>query len=380
LLSPDDPLRVELVPNVRVIQGLSDLSWADRVLTEAVEASATTGDRRLAAHALVQRGLLRLFTEPDVTTEDLFDGAQRAIAVFEQHDDALGLARAWRLVAQTHYLARSCAACAEASERALTHARAAGDRFEQHEIVEWLVIALLLGPAHGTDAIARCERLLVETAGDPHLEAQILGALAPILEMQRRGAEADAAMARGSRVMEEAGEPIWIVSFWRAMVHLWREDEVAAEQELRPSYEALKRIGEKSHFSSLAHGLANALYVQRRYDEAERLTYECEEACRPNDVHSHVFWRSVRAKVLGRRGQFAEALTLARDAVELAETSDFLPARAGAMEDVAKVLYMAGRNDEARPALEAAIDRYEEKGNLLAVDRARRLLADHAYR
>ena len=44
-----------------------DLSWADRVLTEAVEAAATSGDRRLAAHALVQRGFLRLFTEPNVT-------------------------------------------------------------------------------------------------------------------------------------------------------------------------------------------------------------------------------------------------------------------------------------------------------------------------
>ena len=65
LLPADDPLRVELVPNVRVVQGLSgDLAWADRVLTEAVEAAATTGDRPLAAQALVQRGLLRLFTEP----------------------------------------------------------------------------------------------------------------------------------------------------------------------------------------------------------------------------------------------------------------------------------------------------------------------------
>jgi DNA-binding SARP family transcriptional activator/tetratricopeptide (TPR) repeat protein len=376
LLTPDDPLRVDLVPNVRVVQGMQDLDWADRVLTEAVEAAATSGDRRLAAHALVQRGLLRLFTASDVTTQELTQSAEQTIKVFEELDDDLGLARAWRLVAQAHYLGRSGAASAEASERALTHARAAADRFEQHEIVEWLVIALLLGPAHGKDAIARCERLLEETAGDPHLEAQILGALAPLLAMQRRAAEADAAMERGSRVMDEAGEPIWVVSFWRAMVHIWRGDEVAAEQELRPSYEALKRIGEKSHFSSLAHGLANSLYMQGRYGEAEELTYECEEACRPNDVHSHVFWRSVRAKVFARRGRFAEALELAHDAVELAEESDFLPARAGALEDVAKVLYMAGRIDEARPALEAAIDRYEQKGNLLAVDRARRLLAD----
>ena len=76
LLPPDDPLRVDLIPNVRVVQGMGgDMGWADRVLTEAVEAAATTGDRGLAAHALVQRGLLRLFTESEVTPEELIDTA-----------------------------------------------------------------------------------------------------------------------------------------------------------------------------------------------------------------------------------------------------------------------------------------------------------------
>ena len=98
LLPPEDPLRVELVPNVRVVQGLAtDMTWADRVLTEAVEAAATTGDRLLAAHALVQRGLLRLFTETGVTADELIDVAERSIAVFEELRDELGLARAWRL-------------------------------------------------------------------------------------------------------------------------------------------------------------------------------------------------------------------------------------------------------------------------------------------
>ena len=242
------------------------------------------------------------------------------------------------------------------------------------EIVEWLVIALLLGPAHGSVAIERCRRLLEETAGDTMLEAQILGALAPLLAMQCRKQEADEAMERGKRVMEDAGESIWVVAFWRSMVHLWRNDAVAAEQELRPSYEALKRIGEKSHFSSIAHGLANALYIQGRYSEMEQLTYECEDACRPNDVHSNVFWRSTRAKVLARRRDLDGALTLAYEAVELAEESDFLPARAGAKEDLAKVLYMARRSEEARTALEEALERFEQKGNELAAERARGVL------
>src|SRR5205085_10513020 len=93
LLRAEDPRRVDLVPNVRVVQGLgADMSWADRVLTEAVEAAATTGDRSLAAHALVQRGLLRLFTEAETKADELFDAARRAASVFEEFGDELGLA------------------------------------------------------------------------------------------------------------------------------------------------------------------------------------------------------------------------------------------------------------------------------------------------
>ena len=77
------------------------------MLTEAVEAAATTGDRSLAAHALVQRGFLRLFIDAEVTPRELFDVSDRAIAVFESLGDELGLARAWRLVSQAHYLDRT---------------------------------------------------------------------------------------------------------------------------------------------------------------------------------------------------------------------------------------------------------------------------------
>ena len=106
LLPADDPSRVGLVPNVRVVQGLrGDLSWADRVLTEAVAAAVASGDRQVEAHALVQRGLLRLFTQPDVAAQELIGVAEHAIAVFDEFGDELGLARAWRLVAQAHYLA-----------------------------------------------------------------------------------------------------------------------------------------------------------------------------------------------------------------------------------------------------------------------------------
>jgi len=376
LLPADDPLRVDLIPNVRVVQGMTDLSWADRVLTEAVEAAATTGDRRLAAHALVQRGLLRLFTEPDVTAEELLDAAQRAIAVFEELQDELGLARASRLTAQAHYLARRAGLCAEASERALDHVRRAGDQFEEREIVEWLVVALFLGPAPAAEAAQRCERLLEESTGDPALEVQILGALAHLTAIQGRLDDARPLFARGRRITDELGDWVWLFSYHLAQVSLWQGDAAAAEAELRPPYEALKNIGEKSHFSAMVQFLAAAVYAQERHEEAEELVRECEEAARPNDVYAQIMWRSTRAKLLARRGDLEAAEQLGQQAVRMAEESDFIPAHAGALMDVAEVLQLAGRSEEAAARTAEAIRYYELKGNVLAADQARARLAE----
>ncbi len=371
LLPPEDPLRVELVPNVRAVQGLGDMSWADRVLTEAVEAAATTGDRRLAAHALVQRGLLRLFTEPDVTPEELLASSERAIAVFEDVRDRLGLARAWRLKAQAHYLARRAADCADASEVAFEHVRHTADLFEQREIVEWLAIALFLGPTHAEEAMRRCERALAHAQGDPVQEAHLLGALAYLLAMQDRLDEAATLIVRTRAIVEELGEWIWIVSWHAAGVARWLGDPQAAEQEVRPAYDALKAIGEKSHFSTMAQGLAIARYMQGDYDEAEQAIVECRDAARPNDVYSHIMARSILAKVLAQKGQLEQAIELAREAVDFAAGTDFYLGSADALVDLSDVLELAGDRDGAAAALAESIRFYELKGNLLAAKRAR---------
>jgi class 3 adenylate cyclase/tetratricopeptide (TPR) repeat protein len=377
LLPPDDALRVDLIPNVRVVQGMgADMSWADSVLTEAVEVAATTGDRRLGAHALVQRGLLRLFTEPEVTPRELIDAAERSIAIFEELRDELGLARAWRLTAQAHYLGRRLGSCAQASERALEHARRAGDRFEEREIVEWLVVALFLGPAPAEAAARRCERLLEESAGDPALEVQILGALAFLTAMQRRPDEVRDFISRGQQAMEELGEWVWLFSYHRAQVALWQGDPAGAEAELRPPYEALKKIGEKSHFSAMVQFLAIAVYAQGRYEEAEELVRECEEAARPNDVAAQIMLRATRAKLLARRGEFEEAERLAREAVAFAAESDFLLDHGDALMDLGEVLELSGQPEAAAESIEEGIRYFELKGNVLLADQARARLEE----
>jgi DNA-binding SARP family transcriptional activator/tetratricopeptide (TPR) repeat protein len=377
MLPASDPLRVELVPNVRVVQGTGvDMSWADRVLTEAVEAAATTGDRRLAAHALVQRGLLRLFTAPEVTADELLATAERAIGVFEEFEDEVGLARAWRLHAQAHYLGRRAGACAESSERALEHARNSGGAFEEREILEWLVIALFLGPATVVAATTRCKALAEEAARNPLIGADVLVTLATFAAMEGRTDEADELMERGRAIMDASGRRTWIFSFNCALVYLWRGDAIAAEEEVRPLYEVLKRLGEKSHFSTHAQTLAEVLYAQGRFEEAEQMTLECEAASRPNDVHSQILWRSTRAKLLAQRGELEAGERLAREAVAYAETSDFRFSHAEALLDLGVVLRLAGEGPAAAEAIEEALRLHEQKGNLVGADSARDLLEE----
>jgi ATP/maltotriose-dependent transcriptional regulator MalT len=123
--------------------------------------------------------------------------------------------------------------------------------------------------------------------------------------------------------------------------------------------------------ASFAYLLANAVYLQGRYDEAETLTRECETACRANDVHSHIMWRATRAKALARRGRVEEAKELAREAVAYGSSSDFLSARGDSCMDLAEVLEIDGDLRGMTAAVEDAIALYELKGNVLAAGQAR---------
>jgi DNA-binding SARP family transcriptional activator/tetratricopeptide (TPR) repeat protein len=367
LLPPDDPTRVDLVPSVRVAQGLGgNLDWALEVLDEAIAA----GDDLVRAHALVQRGLLQLFTGPDVAARELIEVAEWAIEVFEARGGDLGLARAWRLVAQANYLARRAGPSVAAAERALVHARRAKDPFEEREIVQYLLVALLLGPAPAPEGAGRCTRLLEEAAGDPVLEAYTLGTLAYLVAIQGDTAEARDLLARSRSLLAAFGGGVWQHPVYFAVSAVWESDPTIVERELRPGFEALVRIGEKSAFSSLATLLAKAVYAQGRYDEAEDLAQEARGASRPIDVQCETTWRTVKAKVLAQRGESHAAETLAREAIAFVEQSDFLPVHADALMDLAEVLRLVGRPDESSLALEKAMRIYKRKGDVVATAKA----------
>jgi Flp pilus assembly protein TadD len=124
--------------------------------------------------------------------------------------------------------------------------------------------------------------------------------------------------------------------------------------------------------------LAEALYRQGRFGEAEEWVGVGETHSAVDDLDARLLWLPVRAKIAAQRGEFEEAIALLSDAATLAETTDGLNRRAAVQMDLGEVLRLARRVTEATVAFGQAIDLFAEKGNLVAAARVRSLQDDLA--
>ena len=77
--------------------------------------------------------------------------------------------------------------------------------------------------------------------------------------------------------------------------------------------------------------------------------------------------------MLARRGHAQRAVELAREAVEIAMTTDHLNIQADALVDLAIVQEAAGAADEAETALATAVRIFETKGNVVRAREGGRL-------
>ena len=82
--------------------------------------------------------------------------------------------------------------------------------------------------------------------------------------------------------------------------------------------------------------------------------------------------------MLARRAEIDEAEALAREAMAIAEATDFVNYRADALLDLSQVLEASGRGDEAIAAASEALRLYELKGNMVAAAAARLRLGELA--
>jgi class 3 adenylate cyclase/tetratricopeptide (TPR) repeat protein len=362
------PLRLELLPDLgEALIDTGEFAEAGATLDEAVDAAAIIGDPRLLAEARLVRLLLaRHAAEPEGWAEEVYREADRARGVFEAAGDHGQLARMWRLIGYVHATACRYGEVATAAERAIEHARLAGDVRQEARAVTTYATAALHGPTPVEEAIRRCEEIVARELGDRQAEGLVLCAVSHLEALRGELPRARELYARGRALLEDVGDKVVAAStsLDSAAVELLAGDSVIAEAQLRRDYETLESLGEKYILPTVAAMLAEALYVQGRNGEALAFSEVAEELGAPDDIDAQSLWRCVRAKVVARQGRLEEAETLVDAAIELLRETDALVMQADALSDLGDVLALADREAEARSAHEAAAELYERKGSL----------------
>jgi hypothetical protein len=135
----------------------------------------------------------------------------------------------------------------------------------------------------------------------------------------------------------------------------------------------LEQMHHPRYLATLSAELAEAHFVQEEFDDADRWTRISEANSGSDDVSAQFLWRSVRAKLMGRRGEAAAAETLAREALDLACVTDALNWRAKVALDLAEVLRLDGRLEEASAYVSDAVSLFDRKGNVVSAKRAESL-------
>jgi predicted ATPase/class 3 adenylate cyclase len=382
LYGPGDPGRDLLPALIDAVFEAGDLGRARTLTADAREQAVAAGDVRLEAWARIQHAYIQLAGDPERTAEELHAEANGALEAFEHLGDHAGLARAWELVADVHARDGKVSASQAALERAIREARKSGDlRLELRAETE-MTSFLLHGPTAIDDAVAQTERALARARdqGDLSSVGYLVGRLARLYAARGQFAEARMFHAEARSLAKETGAGHIFHGYHLALIEMLAGNPDAAEKAIRPELDALRKTGDKQRFAIHANVLGRVLCAQRRYDEAEDLSRESEQASAPDELINQVGWRVVRARVFASRGQLGSAEPLAREAITLAASGEYVESHANALICLGEILDQAERAEEAACYIDKARRLWERKGNIISAGNARALLDKVAVR
>jgi len=297
---------------------------------------------------------------------------ERALPVFEAAGDDLALYIGYSALGTVANTRAQMDARLEAYERAVAHARQAG---LPHQLLRGRTAARF----HGTTPVSELLAWVDEQEGRGARDINLHKYRASALAMLGRFDEARAILVEARAELADRGGKLWLaVTTGMDSVHveLLAGDPAAAVELGAEGCRLLDELGEQTILSTAAGMLAQALYALDRLEEADAWAGRAAELGASDDASTQMLWRQVRAKVLARRGESAEAERLAREAVAIGEQTQMLDAQGDTYADLAEVLSLAGRPKEATEALERALARYERKGNVVMAQRAQMRLAE----
>ena len=365
LLPPLDLERLRLFPDLgEALMQIGEVAQAESLLEDAVATAELADATAAAAKIEVVRVLIGRLSGAEANwNEQAMAAATSAIEVCERVGDDGGLARAWRMVASVHVNACRNQDAAEALERAVQHARRAGDVRQERRSSTLYALVLAYGPTPVPDAIGRCEEISRRVAGDRQAEAALLCSLGHLRALAGEFEVARDLMRTSRRLFEELELQVdaAMMSLQASHVEFLAGDVAAAEAELRRGYDVLDRLGDRYWLPSMAGLLARALLLQGRSAEAAELTDVAEERARGDDVDAQALWRSARAKLLARSGEQDAAEELGLEAVALLAPTDAVLGQIAALFDLAEIQQVAGRFAEAAATADAALALAKQK-------------------
>ena len=339
-------------------------------LREFVRRAEAAGDRRGALYGRLTELTLAPYLEPEGATEQLEALVSEAEPEVAGAGDDFGLYVVAHARGQIANMRGRLDDVAAAFDDVAEYARrvglpgAAGSR----------AVGRVEGTTPVPEILAWAEGLDPEERRSPFFRAH----LARVLAMAGRAEEAGRELDRLRAELEDRGE--------RATLAQIDADDSVTVLELAGDLHAaaargeagchgLEAGGDVGALASYAPKLACVLCELGRLDEADAWAERGRELGAEDDVFTQIAWRQAKAKVLARRGDLEQAKWLAREAVEVALTSDLLNEQGRAFFDLGDVLERAEDPAGATEALEHALDCFERKGNVVSAEQTRAKLA-----
>jgi tetratricopeptide (TPR) repeat protein len=374
VLPPDGERGLELVPELADAYSETADTRAAEVLTKARSA----GSPITRARAAVRLSTFGLDVSKELGKEERVALLLEARAVFEAEGDDVGLAECWRAEAEERWVACRAEETAEACEHALLHLERAGvthghlDRSTRQRLLRTLIFS----PTPVQDALARLGELSRDDDG-PLIRASEHAVTGTLLSMK---GEIDYALelVRGARrTFADAGQFVQAGANAIAEASIdfragaWRQ----AERTLREGFAELEERDEHTYSSTLVAMLAVVLASEHELAGAREAVDQTRRISATDDLINFVFIGFAEGLVLAHERRFPEAERVGRQAVKLADGTDFCFGRPLAHSYFAETLALVGKPEEASRHATTALGILEGKGDVMLAARVRERLA-----
>ncbi|HSC48644.1 MAG TPA: adenylate/guanylate cyclase domain-containing protein [Gaiellaceae bacterium] len=358
-----------------MIADLGDYQQAAEIRREAEAAARAAGDERLLARAVVAAVEEEVGSDPTGTMAEAHERVSGALAELERLGDEEGAIWALRMLGNFRAWSGDGVRASEYWSEALARAKTAFPRLAD-DIRVWLMWAGWWGPMPADDVLRLCAEVEAETRS-MRIRALVTMVRAATLGMTGRVEDGRNALAEGRAQLLDLGDRLfWSgTSMMVAELELYAGDYERGLHALAGGREVLEQQAGTGYLSTVVGFQAHLSVKLGRDEEALAFAAQAEQLGQADDFEPHARARIVRGVVSARRGDFEAANARLAEAADLIEPRDFVILHLDLAFARAEVAQLAGRDVEARTALEQAISIATPKGHALAIERARSALA-----